>query len=46
LKDLWDLKAEIIKHNVGDKLELEIYRDGKIFTKTVELVDAPTGYWR
>ncbi len=44
LKDLWDLKAEIIKHNVGDKLELEIYRDGKIFTTIIELVDTPTGY--
>ena len=42
----WDLLAEIIKHNVGDKLELEIYRDGKTFTTIVELVDAPPEYWR
>lgn len=42
----WDLLAEIIKYNVGDKLELEIYRDGKTFTTIVELVDAPPEYWR
>lgn len=41
-----DLIAEIIKHNVGDKVELEIQRDGKVIKTTVELVDTPPGYGR
>lgn len=41
-----DLIAEIIKHNVGDKVELEIQRDGKVIKTTVELVDTPLGYGR
>ena len=44
LENSGDFLSEIIKHNVGDKLELEINRNGRIFKTTVELVDAPPGY--
>jgi len=46
LRTQLDLIAEIVKYNVGDKVELEIYRYGKKFTTKVELVDAPPGYGR
>ena len=46
LKIAWDLKAEIVKYNVGDEIELEINRNGKVFTTKVQLVDAPPEYGR
>lgn len=46
LKIAWDLKAEIVKYNVDDEIELEINRNGKVFTIKVQLVDAPPEYGR
>lgn len=46
LKIAWDLKAEIVKYNVDDEIELEINRNGKVFTTKVQLVDAPPEYGR
>ncbi len=46
LRTQLDLIAEIVKYNVGDKVELEINRNGKVFTTKVQLVDAPPEYGR
>ncbi|MGB3345935.1 MAG: trypsin-like peptidase domain-containing protein [Candidatus Humimicrobiia bacterium] len=46
LRTQLDLIAEIVKHNVGNEIELEINRNGKVFTTKVQLVDAPPEYGR
>lgn len=40
-KTSYELFAQILKHNVGDEVEVEIYRDGDYFTLTLKLVENP-----
>jgi S1-C subfamily serine protease len=41
VKTSYELFAQILKHNVGDEVGVEIYRDGDYFTLTLKLVENP-----
>jgi serine protease Do len=41
VKTSYELFAQILKHDVGDVVEVEIYRDGEYHTVTLKLVESP-----
>ncbi|MBE3115086.1 MAG: trypsin-like peptidase domain-containing protein [Actinobacteria bacterium] len=41
MKTSFELFAQILRHNVGDVVNIKIYRDGKYLNITLELVEAP-----
>jgi S1-C subfamily serine protease len=41
LQTPYELFAEILKHDVGDTVILEVYRDGEFLEFELELVEAP-----
>ncbi len=43
IKTPYELLAQIIRHNVGDVVDLEIYRNGEYMNIELELVKAPEG---
>lgn len=42
VQDSLELLAQILRHNVGDLVNIKIYRDGKYLNITLELVENPT----
>lgn len=43
LRSPYELLAQILRHNVGDVVELKVYRGGQYLTLKVELVETPSG---
>ncbi len=41
VKTPYELLAQMLRRNVGDEIELEIYRDGEYFTLSMVLVETP-----
>lgn len=41
MKTSFELFTQILRHNVGDVVNIKIYRDGKYLNITLELVEAP-----
>jgi len=41
VKTSYELFAQILRHDVGDVVEVEIYRDGEYLTVTLKLVENP-----
>ena len=37
----YDLFAQILRRNVGDTVEIQIYRNGEYLTITLELIESP-----
>ena len=42
VQDPLELLAQILRHNVGDSVNIKIYRDGEYLNITLELVESPT----
>jgi serine protease Do len=42
VQDPLELLAQILRRNVGDSVDIKIYRDGKYLNITLELVESPT----
>ncbi|MGM0368049.1 MAG: S1C family serine protease [Actinomycetota bacterium] len=43
IKTPYELLAQILRHNVGDMVDLEVYRNGEYINIELELVKAPEG---